>query len=158
MIDVAVESDEVIFAGEVFSDDKTTRKDLPILGPMKCEMFNYTSTNVRPQDLSRTAKTTLDNGVRESILPPDYVVFQDEAMTRFRQVQGLLQHLKVVKVPRPVVVCQGEVRQAVAASVQKVEKKVVTEPTTLAGAVRALNRLNDGKVTAAQQRARRTLL
>jgi hypothetical protein len=46
----------------------------------------------------------------------------------------------------------------VAASVQKVEKKVVTEPTTLAGAVRALNRLNDGKVTAAQQRARRTLL
>jgi len=138
----------------VFSDDKTARKDLPTLGPMKFGMFNYTSTNVRPQDLSRTATTTLGNGVRESILPPDYVVFPDEAMTRFRQERGLLKHLKVVKVPRPVIVCQGEVRQALAASVQKEEKKVVTEPTTLAGAVRALNRLNDGKVTAAQQRLR----
>ena len=39
MIDVAVESDEVIFAEEVFSDDKTARKDLPILGPMKFEIY-----------------------------------------------------------------------------------------------------------------------
>jgi len=69
----------------MFSEDKTARKDLPQLGPMKFGMFNYTSTNVRPQDLSRTAKTTLGNGVRESILPPDYVAFPDEAMTRFRQ-------------------------------------------------------------------------
>jgi len=30
----------------------------------------------------------------------------------------------------------------------------VAEPTTLAGAVRALNTLNDGKVTTAQQRLR----
>jgi len=130
------------------------RKDLPQLGAMKFGMFNYTSKNVRPQDLSRTAKKTLGNGVRESILPPDYVAFPDEAMTRFRQERGLLRHLKIVKVPRPVVVCQGEVRQAVAASVQKEEQKVVAEPTTLAGAVRAHNKLNDGKVTAAQQRLR----
>jgi hypothetical protein len=41
-----------------------------------------------------------------------------------------------------------------AASVQKEEQKVVAEPTTLAGAVRAHNKLNDGKVTAAQQRLR----
>jgi len=38
------------------------------------------------------------------------------------------------------------------ASVQKEEQKVLAEPTTLMGAVRALNRLNDGKATAAQQR------
>jgi len=126
--------------------------DLPQLGPMKFGMFNYTSKNVRPQDLSRTAKTTLGNGVRESILPPDYVAFPDEAMTRFRQERGFLKHLKIVRVPRPVVVCQGEVRQAVAASVQKEEQKVLAEPTTLIGAVKAHNRLNDGKATAAQQR------
>jgi hypothetical protein len=65
--------------------------DLPQLGPMKFGMFNYTSKNVRPQDLSRTAKTTLGNGVRESILPPDYVAFPDEAMTRFRQERGFPQ-------------------------------------------------------------------
>ena len=41
-----------------------------------------------------------------------------------------------------------------AANVQKEEKKIVAEPTTLAGAVRALNALNDGKVTTAQQRLR----
>ena len=57
--------------------------------------------------------------------------------TMFRDVK------KFVEVPRPVVVCQGEVRQAVAASVQKEEQKVVAEPTTLAGAVRAHNKLND---------------
>jgi len=39
-----------------------------------------------------------------------------------------------------------------AASVQKEEKKVLTEPTTLVGAVREHNKLNDGKVTATQQR------
>ena len=75
-------------------------------------------------------------------------------MTRFRQERGLLRHQKIVKVPRPVVLCQGEVRQAMAANVQKEEKKVVAEPTTLAGAVRALNALNDGKMTMAQQRLR----
>jgi len=138
-----------------FSKDKTARKDLPQLGAMKFGMFNYTSGNVKPQDLSRTAKTTLGNGVRESILPPDYVAFPDEAMTRFQQERGLLKHREVVKVPRPVVVCQGEVRQvttAVTASVQKEEQKVVVEPTTLRGAVRAHNRANDGRTTAAQQR------
>jgi len=119
----------------------------------------------------RTVKTTLGNEVREGILPLDYVVFRDEsmtrsqqkrrnmgfpeeAMTRFRQERGLLRHQKIVKVPRPVIMCQGEVRQAMAANVQKEEKKIVAEPTTLAGAVRALNALNDGKVTTAQQRLR----
>jgi len=79
---------------------------------------------------------------------------QLEAMKRFRQERDLLRHQKIVKVPRPVIMCQGEVRQAVAANVQKEEKKVVTEPTTLAGAVKTLNALNDGKVTTAQQRLR----
>ena len=138
----------------MFSEDKTARKDLPQLGPMKFEMSNYTSTNVRPQDLSQTAKTTLGNGVRESILPPDYVAFPDEAMTRFRQERGFLKHLKIVRVPRPVVVCQGEVRQAVAANVQKEEQKMLAEPTTIVGAVKVHNKLNDGKVMAAQQRLR----
>jgi len=41
-----------------------------------------------------------------------------------------------------------------AANVQKEEKKIVAEPTTIAGAVRALDALNDGKVTTAQQRLR----
>jgi len=135
----------------MFSNDKMARKDLPQLGAMKFGQFNYTSKNVRPQDLSRTAKKTLGNGVRENILPPDYGMFPEEAMTRFRQERGLLRHLNIVRVPRPVIMCQGEVRQAMAAKVQKEEKK---EPTTLAGAVRALNKLNDGKVTTAQQRLR----
>jgi hypothetical protein len=138
----------------MFSKDKMARKDLPQLGAMKFGQFNYTSKNVRPQDLSRTAKKTLGNGVRENILPPDYVMFPEEAMTRFRQERGLLRHLNIVRVPRPVIMCQGEVRQAMAAKVQKEEKKVMNEPTTLAGAVRALNKLNDGKVTTAQQRLR----
>jgi len=77
-------------------------------------------------------KTTLGNEVREGILPLDYVVFRDEsmtrsqqkrrnmgfpeeAMTRFRQERGLLRHQKIVKVPRPVIMCQGQVRQAMAA-------------------------------------------
>jgi hypothetical protein len=138
-----------------FSKDKTARKDLPQLGAMKFGMFNYTSGNVKPQDLSRTAKTTLGNGVRESLLPPDYVAFPDEAMTRFRQERGLLKHREVVKVPRPVVVRQGEARQvttAVTAVVQKEDQKVVVEPTTLKGAVIAHNKANDGRTTAAQQR------
>jgi hypothetical protein len=138
----------------MFAKDKMARKDLPQLGAMKFGQFNYTSKNVRPQDLSRTAKKTLGNGVRENVLPPDYVGFPEEAMTRFRQERGLLRHQKIVKVPRPVIMCQGEVRQAMAANVQKEEKKIVAEPTTLAGAVRALNTLNDGKVTTAQQRLR----
>ena len=48
--------------------------------------------------------------------------FPEEAMTRFRQERGLLRHQKFVKVPRPVIMCQGEVRQAMAANVQKEEK------------------------------------
>ena len=80
------------------------------------------------------------------------MVFPDEAMTRFRQKRGLLKHLKVVKVLRPVVVCQGEVRQAVATNVQKEEQKMLAEPTTIFGAVKDLNKLNDGKVMAVLQR------
>ena len=136
------------------SEDKTARKELPQLGPTKFERSNYTSTNVRPQDLSQTAKTRLDNGVRESIHPPDYVALPDEAMTRFRQERGFLKHLNSIKVPRPMVVCQGEVRQAVAANVQTEEQKVLSEPTTLVGMVKVHNKLNDGKVTAVQQRLR----
>jgi len=78
----------------------------------------------------------------------------DEAMTRFRQERGSLKHQKIVRVPRPVVVCQGEVRQAVAANVQKEEQKMLAEPTTIVGAVKVHNKLNDGKVMAAQQRLR----
>jgi len=52
------------------------------------------------------------------------------------------------------VVCQGEVRQAVAANVQTEEQKVLSEPTTLVGMVKDNNKLNDGKVTAVQQRLR----
>jgi hypothetical protein len=107
-------------------------------------------------------------------------------MTRFAQERGLLRHLKIVRVPKPVIVCQGAVRQAttlpgspiltVTASVptrnlvsqgkedwkvkelvqlaklQKEEQKMIAEPTTLVGAVRTLNRLNDVRPTAAQQR------
>ncbi len=161
-----------------FSKNKSTRKDLPQLGPIKFGQFNYTSRNIKPQDLSRTAKTTLGNGVRESILPPTYVSFPDEAMTRFAQERGLLRHQEIVKVPKPVIVCQGSVRQVPKlpgskisvptrnlvsqdwkerelvklAEIQKEEQKVLVEPTTLAGAVRSLNSLNDGRATAAQQR------
>jgi len=136
------------------SEDKTERKKLPQLGPTKFERSNYTSTNVRPQDLSQTAKTRLDNGVRESIHPPDYVALPDEAMTRCRRERGFLKHLNSIKIPRPMVVCQGEVRQAVAANVQTEEQKVLSEPTTLVGMVKIHNKLNDGKVTAVQQRLR----
>jgi hypothetical protein len=161
-----------------FSKNKSTRKDLPQLGAIKFGQFNYTSRNIKPQDLSRTAKTTLGNGVRESILPPTYKSFPDEAMTRFAQERGLLRHKEIVKVPKPVIVCQGTVRQVPKlpgskisvptrtlinqdwkerelvqlAEIQKEEQKVLVEPTTLAGAVRSLNRLNDGRATAAQQR------
>jgi len=47
-----------------------------------------------------------------------------------------------------------EVRQAMAASVQKEEQKVLAEPTTLIGAVKTHIRLNDGKATTAQQRSK----
>ena len=92
--------------------------------------------------------------MRESIHPPDYVALPDEAMTRFRQERGFIKHLNSIKVPRPMVVCQGEVRQAVAANVQTEEQKVLSEPTTLVGMVKDNNKLNDGKVTAVQQRLR----
>jgi len=91
------------------------------LGPTKFERSNYSSTSVRPQDLSQTARTRLGNGVRESIHPPDYVALPDEAMTRFRQERGFIKHLNSIRVPRPMVVCQGEVRQTVAANVQTEE-------------------------------------
>jgi len=100
----------------------------------------------------RTVKTTLGNEVREGILPLDYVVFPDESMTRSQQKRSLLKHLKVFRIPRPVVVCQGEVRQAVAANVQNEEQKMLAEPTTIFGAVKDLNKLNDGKVMAVLQR------
>jgi hypothetical protein len=145
---------------------------------MKFGMFNYTSKNVKPQDLSRTAKTTLGNGVRETILSPNYVAFPDEAMTRFAQERGLLQHKDIVRIPKPVVVCQGVVRQATTlpgstiqamstnvpteewmkkelvelAKLQRKERELSAEPTTLVGAIQELNKKNDGRQTAAQQR------
>jgi hypothetical protein len=122
--------------------------------------------------------------VRESILPPTYKSFPDEAMARFAQERGLLRHKEIVRVPKPVIICQGTVRQVPKlpgskisvptrtlinqdwkerelvqlAEIQKEEQKVLVEPTTLAGAVRSLNILNDGRATAAQQRlkSRRT--
>jgi len=145
---------------------------------MKFGMFNYTSKNVKPQDLSRTAKTTLGNGVRETILSPNYVAFPDEAMTRFAQERGLLQHKDIVRIPKPVVVCQGVVRQATTlpgstiqamstnvpteewmkkelvelAKLQRKERELSAEPTTLVGAVQELNKKNDGRQTTVQQR------
>ena len=41
------------------------------------------------------------------------------------------------------------------AKLQKEEQETPAEPTTMVGAVKALNRLNDGRPTAAQQRLRR---
>ena len=154
---------------------------------MKFGMCNYTSKKVKPHDLSRTARTLLGNGVKENMLLPNYVSFPDAAMIRFAQERGLMTHLKLVKVVKPVVVCQGVVRQATAlqgsprqavtasvpnrdlvsqrkedwkkkelvqlAKMQKEEQKTATEPTTLVGAVKALNKLNDGR-TGAQQRLR----
>jgi len=153
-----------------FSQDKTKRKDLPQLGAMKFGMFNYTSKNVRPQDLTRTAKITLGNGVRETILPPNYVAFPDEAMTRFAQERGLLKHRDAIKIPKPVAVCQGVVRQdrtlpgppiqvmatnvptedwmkkelVELARLQRIERELLAEPTTLVGAIQDLNERNRG--------------
>ncbi len=81
---------------------------------MKFGMFNYTSGKVKPHDLSRTARTLLGNGVKESILLPQYESFPDTALVRFAQERGLLKHRELVKVVKPVVVCQGVVRQATA--------------------------------------------
>ena len=92
--------------------------------------------------------------MRKSIHPPDYVALPDEAMTRFRQERGFIKHLNSIKVPRPMVVCQGEVRQAVAANVQTEVQKILSEQTTLVDMVKDNNKLNDGKVTAVQQRLR----
>jgi len=96
-----------------------------------------------------------------------------------------LRHLKLVKVVKPVVLCEGVARQAKElqgsprqavkviapnqvsqrkedwkekemeqlAKLQKEELKAAMEPTTLIGAVKALNKLNDGR-TDAQQRLR----
>jgi len=145
---------------------------------MKFGMFNYTSKNVKPQDLSRTAKTTLGNGVRETILSPNYVAFPGEAMTRFAQERGLLRHKDIVRIPKPMVICQGVVRQAVTlpgstiqavatnvptedwmkkelvelAKLQRIERELSAEPTTLIGAIQELNERNDGRQTSAQQR------
>jgi len=145
-----------------FARTKTSRKDLPQLGPIKFGMFNYMSKNVKPHDMSRTARTLLGNGVKESILLPNYVSFPSEAMLRFAQERGLRKHLNLVKVLKPVVMCQGVMRQALApqgsprqdvAKPQMEEKKIAAEPTSLVGAIKALNKINDGR-TGAQQRLR----
>ena len=104
-----------------FSKDRLARKDLPQLGPIKFGQFNYTSKNVKPQDLSRTAKTTLGNGVRESILPLTYTSFPEEAMTRSAQERGHLRHLKLVKIPKPVITHQGEKRQVTTLQGSKIQ-------------------------------------
>jgi len=156
-----------------FSQDKTKRKDLPQLGAMKFGMFNYTSENVRPQDLTRTARITLGNGVRETTIPPNYVAFPEEAMTRSAQERGLLQDKDTVRIPKPVAVCQGIVRQAMTiprpkiqavaitpttvpkedwmkkelmelAKLQRIERELYAEPTTLIGAIQELNERNRG--------------
>jgi len=111
-----------------FARDKTSRKDLPQLGPIKFGMFNYTSKKVKPQDLSRTARTMLGNGVKESILLPQYVSFPDTAMIRFAQERGLLRHRELVKVVKPVVVCPGVVRQAKALQESPRQAVVVSAP------------------------------
>jgi len=116
--------------------------------------------------------------VRETILSPNYVAFPDEAMTRFAQERGLLRHKDIVRIPKPVVVCQGVVRQATTlpgstiqavttnvpteewmkkelvelVKLQRKERELSAEPTTLVGAIQDLNMKNDGRQTAAQQR------
>jgi hypothetical protein len=136
-------------------------------------MFNYTSENVRPQDLTRTARITLGNGVRETTIPPNYVAFPEEAMTRSAQERGLLQDKDTVRIPKPVAVCQGIVRQAMTtprpriqavtitpttvpkedwvkkelmelARLQRLEREMYAEPTTLIGAIQELNERNRG--------------
>ena len=129
------------------------------------------------KELLRTAKMTLGNGVRESILSPNYVAFPDKAMKRFAQERGFLRHQKIGKVHKPVVVCQGAVCQvttAVTANVptrdlvsredcekkelmelaklQKKKQELLVEPTTLGGAIQELNLKNDGRLKAAQRR------
>ena len=68
-----------------YARDKGARRDLPQLGPIKFGMFNYTSKNVRPQDMMRTARVLLGNGVKENILPPQYISFPETAMIRYDQ-------------------------------------------------------------------------
>ena len=126
----------------------------------------------------------LGNGVKENILPLQYVSFPDTAMIRYAQERGLQTTHEPVKVMRAVEVRQvaapqGPLRQAEKASVptrdpvkmsledvkklelvrlvevQKQEQKALAEPKTLAGAVRVLNELNAGRTsTGAQQRLR----
>ncbi len=124
-------------------------------------------------DLIRTAKVTLGNGVRETTIPLNYVAFPEEAMTRSAQERGLLRDKDIVKIPKPVAVCQGIVRQAMTiprpriqavtitpttvpkedwvkkelmelARLQRIERELYAEPTTLIGAIQELNVRNRG--------------
>ena len=48
-------------------------------------MMNFTSNGVKPLDMTRTARILAGNGVKDNLIPADYISFPEIAMVRFNQ-------------------------------------------------------------------------
>ena len=75
---------------------------MPIIGAIKFGMMNFTSNGVKPLDMSRTAKVLAGNGVKESLLSPDYNLFPEIAIVRFDQERGEQLGRERVRIPKAV--------------------------------------------------------
>jgi hypothetical protein len=145
-----------------FALDNTARKTLPKLGGFKFGQMNFGSKTVERMDISKMARVQTGNGVKEEILSPNYKSFPELAMVRYDQERGL--NLDVERVTIPKVVRQAtpeDVKKKVVTvpipsrelaakkaveeelarikAVQDEERRRQSEPTSLVGAVKALN-------------------
>jgi len=111
-----------------FSQNRSARKNLPVLGPIKFGMMNFTSNNVRQQDMSRNAKILTGNGVKENLLPPGYKSLPEVAMTRFDQERGERLDKEKVRVPK-----ETEVRHVVPAPKRQITINVMFPAGNLLG-------------------------
>ena len=84
-----------------FSQKRSDRKNLPVMGAIKFGMMNFTSNNVGQLNISRTARMLTGNGVKENLLPPGYQSLPEIAMLRYDQEQGEQLNKERVKVPKP---------------------------------------------------------
>jgi len=159
-----------------FARDKTARKNLPILGAIKFGMMNFTSNNIKQYDMSRSARVLIGNCVKENLLPPNYKSFPGTAMLRFDQERG--ENLDRIRVRIPEAINSRQTAPVTTAPIRRVmtynvpswelarmkaaqeeELKQLMEPTSLVGAVKALNVKNsdvrDSRLSqGAQQRLR----
>jgi len=127
------------------------RSTLPVLGGFLFSQMNYTSTTVDMMDVRKIAPILAGNGVKMEKLSPDYESFPEKAMLRYGQERGLHLHLDRVRIPAVTrqatpVIMKKKVLEVPSKELPSKEtnRSHQDEPTSLVGAIQALNDRNAG--------------